>query len=118
MAASLRSIRRSSEKLGFYGQWLNGVGSLAQISKEGRAEHDFPDRVCEFSLSARRGGPSLPTDEPEEAPVSSFARRNQEMRTIILILSLLSAVAVLSATPAAAACPTGYVACGEFCCGV
>lgn len=38
------------------------------------------------------------------------------MRTLILIPSLLSAIAVLSATPAAA-CPQGYQPCGDFCCG-
>ena len=38
------------------------------------------------------------------------------MRNLILILSLLSAVAVMSATPAAA-CPEGYRPCGDFCCG-
>jgi len=41
------------------------------------------------------------------------------MRTLILILSLLSATAVLSTTPVAAqgGCPTGYRPCGDFCCG-
>ena len=39
------------------------------------------------------------------------------MRTLILILSLLSAAAVFTATPAAAACPEGYRPCGDFCCG-
>lgn len=38
------------------------------------------------------------------------------MRTLILILSLFSAAALLPATPAAA-CPEGYRPCGDFCCG-
>lgn len=38
------------------------------------------------------------------------------MRTIVFILSLLSAAAVFTATPAAA-CPEGYRPCGDFCCG-
>jgi hypothetical protein len=45
-----------------------------------------------------------------------LTRRDQKMRTIVLILSLLSAAAVLAATPAAA-CPEGYQPCGDFCCG-
>jgi hypothetical protein len=38
------------------------------------------------------------------------------MRTLILFLSLLSAAVVFATTPAAA-CPEGYHACGDFCCG-
>lgn len=38
------------------------------------------------------------------------------MRALILILSFLSAAAVMTASPAAA-CPEGYVPCGDFCCG-
>jgi len=45
----------------------------------------------------------------------SPARRDHHMRTIILILTFMSAAAVF-ATPAAA-CPEGYRPCGDFCCG-
>jgi hypothetical protein len=45
-----------------------------------------------------------------------LSRRNPKMRTLIVILSLLSAAVVISATPAAA-CPAGYRPCGDFCCG-
>jgi hypothetical protein len=45
MAASLRSIRRSSEKLGPCQQWLKGVGTLVQISKDDPGRHNSRPRV-------------------------------------------------------------------------